>query len=269
MKIALGQKLASYHYPFANLTAKVGLTLSVEKIIASAKFKALGQVRDHLSEISNSCLVFLVRHGETDWNREKRFQGWRQNSLNQTGEEQARSLVNVLSGLPIKKVYSSDLIRGSRAAEIFAAPFKASLTAVPELRELDFGDWSELTKDQVLEKYPRESRLFYERPHRFRAPAGESFWEQKERAEAAFWAIVKSNLGQPIVLMGHGWLNKIILLSVFGIHLSQFWKIPQADNTGIDVLEVGQSIAQSKLWLFHYSGHLSESAREVTGGYDK
>ena len=82
----------------------------------------------------NPCTVILVRHGETDWNVEKKSQGWRDIPLNEKGRDQARDLASEFVHLPLKTIYSCSLSRAAETAEIIAKPHNASLILDPTLR---------------------------------------------------------------------------------------------------------------------------------------
>ncbi len=98
--------------------------------------------------------ILLARHGETDWNREGRYQGWADPSLNESGRAQARTLAAQLRDEPIDAVYSSDLRRARETALIVAAPHGVPVVADPGLREIDVGSWSGLTHAQIQERFP-------------------------------------------------------------------------------------------------------------------
>ena len=98
--------------------------------------------------------ILLARHGETDWNREGRFQGWADPPLNDAGRAQARVLAERLSGTRLDAVYASDLRRAHTTAVIVAAPHDVAVVVDPALREIDVGSWSGLTRSQIEERFP-------------------------------------------------------------------------------------------------------------------
>ena len=98
--------------------------------------------------------ILLVRHGETDWNLERRWQGHIDRPLNDVGRAQARALADRLDSEPFAAVYSSDLARARETAEIVAAAHGLPVHLDPRLREADVGEWSGLTADEIERRYP-------------------------------------------------------------------------------------------------------------------
>ena len=98
--------------------------------------------------------ILLARHGETDWNRERRVQGHTDRPLNEVGRAQARALADRLAAEPIEAVYSSDLARARETAHIVAEPRGLTVVAVPELREKNFGTWEGLTDEEIVARFP-------------------------------------------------------------------------------------------------------------------
>src|SRR5918995_6148846 len=99
--------------------------------------------------------IILARHGETDWNLERRWQGHSDRPLNETGLAQAEELAEELAGEPIAAVYSSDLVRAHETARIVAHRLGLDVVAVPGLRERRFGSWEGLQDVEVERRFPR------------------------------------------------------------------------------------------------------------------
>ena len=97
----------------------------------------------------------LVRHGEADWNVERRVQGHSDRPLTQTGFAQAQALADQLADEPIDAVYSSDLARAHDTARVIADAHGLRVETLPELRERDFGTWEGLTDDEVFDRFPQ------------------------------------------------------------------------------------------------------------------
>jgi probable phosphoglycerate mutase len=137
--------------------------------------------------------ILLARHGETDWNREGRFQGWADPPLNEAGREQARALAERLRDTPFDAVYSSDLRRAHETAAIVAAPHGVPVVSDPDLREIDVGSWSGLTRTEIEERFPGAEHH-----------DGESRTEHLARVLAAVERIARTHHGQRILIVSHG-----------------------------------------------------------------
>jgi probable phosphoglycerate mutase len=118
--------------------------------------------------------ILLVRHGETDWNLERRWQGHTDRPLNQTGRAQARELAKRLATEPPHAIYSSDLARARETAEIVAERLGLPVAVDPRLREVDVGEWSGLTMADVEERFPEALQ---------RRLAGGTGWQDGETYE--------------------------------------------------------------------------------------
>lgn len=112
-------------------------------------------------------LVFLVRHGETDSNREERFAGWSADSLNSRGWEQAEAVARWAARREEKpvRVYTSPVRRAAQTARVLSDRLGAPVRRVRELHELEVGAWKGRTAAEVAERWPEAYRVWKERPH--------------------------------------------------------------------------------------------------------
>jgi broad specificity phosphatase PhoE len=138
----------------------------------------------------------LVRHGETDWNFERRVQGQADRPLNDTGRAQASALADELESEPIDVVYSSDLVRAHETARTVAERKGLPVIALPELREKHFGSWEGLTEEDVLARFP-EAR----RGHWGDAETNE---EVTSRVLAALQRIAETHPHGRVLVVSHG-----------------------------------------------------------------
>jgi probable phosphoglycerate mutase len=140
--------------------------------------------------------ILLARHGETDWNRDRRVQGHSDIPLNDAGRRQARALARLLADEPLDAVYASDLSRARETAEIATVGRGLPVRELVDLRERHFGTWEGLTDTVIRERYP-ESRT---------GPwgDGETFEAMAARVTAALLDIaVRHRLGS-VLVMTHG-----------------------------------------------------------------
>ena len=140
--------------------------------------------------------ILLARHGETDWNLNRRVQGQSDTPLNETGRAQAHALADELAGERIDAVYSSDLVRAHETARIVAETRGLDVTADPDLREKHFGTWEGLTDDEILVRFP-EAR---------RGPwgDGETTEDVSRRVLAALLRIADGHPGGQVLVIAHG-----------------------------------------------------------------
>jgi broad specificity phosphatase PhoE len=187
--------------------------------------------------------ILLVRHGQTDWNLAHRWQGHIDIPLNETGRRQARLLAQRLETLPIKAIYSSDLIRASETARIIAEPLDVLPVTDPALRERNGGKFQSLTFDELQEQYPemwRKVRLENATP-----PDGESLFEVACRITAAYEVIVRRHTGQLVVMVSHGGALNLLIATIVGLPLGKSASISLRGNTGLSIVEIGDNGA----WL--------------------
>lgn len=148
--------------------------------------------------------ILLARHGETDWNRERRVQGHTDTPLNDTGRAQARSLANELAAESLDAVYTSDLARASDTAAIVAEPHGVEIVALAALRERHFGTWEGLTDGEILSRFPDA------RPGHW--GDGEAAEEMSERVLATLRSIAAAHPGGTVLVVGHGGPLRAVLL---------------------------------------------------------
>jgi phosphoserine phosphatase len=144
--------------------------------------------------------ILLARHGETEWNREERYQGHADPPLNETGRAQAEELAERLVGERIDAVYSSDLRRAAETAEIVAARLGLGVEHEPGLREIDVGSWQGLTKAQI------DGRPW----------DGETYEHHAERVTRALREIAARHLGRTLLVVSHGGSLRRVQEAVLG-----------------------------------------------------
>jgi broad specificity phosphatase PhoE len=136
--------------------------------------------------------LLIARHGETDWNRERRWQGHADPPLNDAGREQALALAADVGD--VDAIYASDLRRARETAEIVAAENGAPVHLDERLREVDVGDWSGLTRDEIAARFPGATRW----------ANGETREEMGGRVVAALLEIAAAHQGGRVLVVTHG-----------------------------------------------------------------
>ncbi|WP_425060756.1 Phosphoserine phosphatase 1 [Sporomusa carbonis] len=180
--------------------------------------------------------LILVRHGETLWNLERKYQGHSDIALTDKGLRQAKLVAERLNGEKVDAVYASDLSRALKTAECIAARHNLTVNVVPELREIKFGEWEGLNYEQITERWPGLLGKLWSTPDEIQIPGGETFHQLKERAYTAIKKIVDTHPGQTVVVVAHGGTIGTILCAMLDIHLNHVWSIRQ-DNTAVNIID--------------------------------
>ncbi|NPV54087.1 MAG: histidine phosphatase family protein [Firmicutes bacterium] len=189
--------------------------------------------------------IFLVRHGQTKWNKDSICRGRLDVELDETGISQAAATGKALSHLEFEAVYSSPLKRAMKTAEEIAAFHKShnpnsnialTVTPVDGLIDIDFGEWQGLTIEEVSQRYPDIYRLWQREPQNVRFPGGESLDEVSQRATSAMKSLIAKHPEGNIVMVSHRVVNKVLLCAALGLDNSHFWLIGQ-DTCCINVIE--------------------------------
>jgi phosphoserine phosphatase len=146
--------------------------------------------------------ILLARHGETDWNREGRFQGHADPPLNRTGRDQAVQLSVALMAEELAAVYSSPLRRALETAEIVAASRGLEPVTLDALREVDVGSWSGLTRAEVEQRFPEQYARWLDYGQGWED--GETYDEMGARVVAALLEIAAAHHGERVLAVTHG-----------------------------------------------------------------
>ena len=158
--------------------------------------------------------ILLARHGETDWNRDRRWQGHADPPLNEEGRRQAEALADELADRPLAAVYTSDLRRARETAEIVAKVHRLEVEIEPALREIHVGSWEGLTAAEVEERYPEGWARFQngERGH-----DGETHEDHSLRVVEAVRRIAHEHPDEEILIVSHGGSLRAVQRAVLGL----------------------------------------------------
>ncbi len=162
----------------------------------------------------------MVRHGQTDWNREGKFQGQTDIPLNATGLQQAQALAEKLACQSFEAIFSSDLSRAYQTAEAIAAIAHLPIRQDARLREICQGEWEGMNLFQVIEKYDVDVRSPDRDPVGSRAPGGESLAEVAGRMVEAVREIASQYPDCKVLLVTHGMACACLYCATQGIPLT-------------------------------------------------
>jgi alpha-ribazole phosphatase len=171
-------------------------------------------------------MIFLLRHGEINSDAEKRFIGWTDISLNAKGLHQARQWQRFFSNTTFENVYCSDLIRARRTAEIIGGDRKQCIQETPSLREIRLGEFENLARRDVQERFPEKWRARGENMLSYRPDGGESFNDLCDRV-LPFFEQILSRAKADTLIVAHAGVNRVMLCHVLGIPLENMFRIGQ------------------------------------------
>jgi broad specificity phosphatase PhoE len=181
--------------------------------------------------------LYLVRHGETVWNREGRVQGHTDVPLSAEGVEQARRMAARFDGERIDAVWSSDLGRARTTAAAVAGPRGIDVVATPLLRETMLGEWEGLTEPEVVARGDGDAWIHWRHDPKVHRPPGseplEDVWTRMLRVVSEIRAAVPSG---SVVISGHGGSLRCILCDAIGAPLSSLNRFA-LENTSISLIE--------------------------------
>jgi len=205
--------------------------------------------------------LLLVRHGETEWNRQKKFQGQIDVPLNDNGREQSRSAGEFLKDVPIEFGVSSPMLRPKETAEIILKYHpNVELELLTDLSEISHGLWEGKFEGEIEQAYPGLLKEWQESPETVQMPEGENLAQVWARAIAAWESIVSKYSKQPktVLVVAHDAINKAILCHVFGLGPEHFWNFKQG-NGAVSVIDYphgsdGYPVLQSMNITTHLGG---------------
>lgn len=212
--------------------------------------------------------ILLLRHGETDWNRQSRFQGQIDVPLNATGRQQAGQVAAFLRRSPIQRAYSSPMARPRQTAELVLEHHSdVPLVTCEGLLEIGHGLWEGKLEQDIQAQWPQLLATWKAAPHQvvMPGPGGETIQQVSQRAVAAMERIAQDlDEGDTALVVAHDAVNKAVLCHLLGLSPSHIWSMKQG-NGGVSVIDYpegghGHGIVYSLNLTGHLGGVLDETA---------
>lgn len=181
--------------------------------------------------------IILVRHGQTEWNRNERFRGRADISLNQTGLDQAEATGKWIAAhwKPVA-IYASPLSRAMQTAQATARHFDLPVYPLPGLIDIDYGEWQGLSTEEARQRWSEQVDNWYQAPEKTIIPGGETLGVLRARLMDTLHQLCGKHPDDTIVLVGHTVVNRIMLLGMLGLGNERFWRIRQ-DTCAINLVE--------------------------------
>ncbi|MEQ8192697.1 MAG: histidine phosphatase family protein [Candidatus Eremiobacterota bacterium] len=212
--------------------------------------------------------IYLIRHGETVYNREGRFQGQSNIPLNEAGREQAQKVARrfedqfIQSGENFAAIYSSPFDRTMDTAKAIAEKLHLTPTELPSFKEINMGEWEGQTKTEVLEKYKDQNgvpllKKWHDDPLNNNIPGGETVRQVDNRVTAGLNEIVKNHKPDDnIIIVTHGGPVSVVACHAMKESLKEVSK-KKIENTAVTVVQLDTDIDHSKMLLYNDASHLN------------
>jgi broad specificity phosphatase PhoE len=198
--------------------------------------------------------LILIRHGETEWNKQRRIQGCRSDTrLSQKGLEQADRLAAALRKERIDAIYASPMKRASETAQIIAEACKLPVHVFNELREIDAGELDGLFERELTGPYETAWKEFRNGNASTPLPGGESLQDVQKRTSWAVDRMLEKHIDGTVVVVAHLLANLAMVCQALGINLGQIARFKQAPAS-ITILEL--TTQGNSLFLFNDTCHL-------------
>jgi broad specificity phosphatase PhoE len=182
--------------------------------------------------------LYITRHGETEWNTEKRMQGWRDSNLTNKGKEHATRLGNRLKEVEFEAIYSSSSKRTEMTADLIRGNHEVPIILDERLREINMGIWEGETVSHIQANHPDEFHSFWNTPHLYQPLGGERFDEVRNRVLNCISSIRDIHDSGNILIVTHSVVIKTLLAYFKNLPLERLWEPPFIHDTSLTVVEL-------------------------------
>ncbi len=248
-----------------NFSGDLGQSVQLESMNQTGH---LGEVLPSLRPNHRGVRLLLVRHGETEWNRQTKFQGQIDVPLNDNGRIQARKAEEFLKDVKFDFAISSPMLRPKETAEIILHSHPdIELQLQDGLREIGHGLWEGKLEIEIEQTYPGELERWRTLPQEVQMPEGENLQQVRDRSIDSWQQIVTSALNRQLqtgLVVAHDATNKVLLCHVLGLDNKYFWNFRQG-NGAVSVIDYPQGldslpILQAMNITTHLGGVLDKTA---------
>ena len=216
--------------------------------------------------------IYLIRHAEAEGNLYRRIHGWYDSLITENGFAQIKALEERFRDIPVDAVWSSDLYRTKTTARAVYVPKGLELHTDPGLREINLGDWEDVTWGQARHDFLDELMRFDTDDPTWQAPNGEGFHQLGGRLLETVRRIAAQYPGQTVAIFSHGMAIRQLLGRVKGVPPEEWHAMPHGDNTAVTCLTFdGAQLALTPLELdnSHLPEQISTLARQAWWRKDK
>lgn len=214
--------------------------------------------------MSDSLIIYVIRHGRTALNVQKVFRGHLDGPLDAVGFEQAELTGKFLQDVDLGAIYTSPLERAVQTAEAIKKYQNDGVAVVsePGFMDLSYGEWEGKTYPQVQEQYPELYRLWETDPRAVKVPGAETLQAAKKRTWSALQRLISESTGPALAIVSHRVVNKLLLTGMLGLTESEFWKLQQ-DTCCVNVIEYKRQTDEFAVLKMNESLHVFTLAESI------
>lgn len=217
------------------------LTFWVDEDMKSKIGSWLEQKTTHLKDVTT---IYIVRHGETEWNVQKRKQGHQDSPLTELGKQQAQWLGEALKNEKIDYIYSSSSNRAYHTAEYIRGNRNINIVKCNDLREINLGEWEGLTHEEAKANNAEQHENFWNRPDQFKVNNSETFMDVEKRALSVLNAILTEYKGKSILVVTHTVVVKLLMAYFEGRAMNDIWNPPYIHPACLCKIEINNNEIQ-------------------------
>ena len=200
--------------------------------------------------------LIFVRHAEAEGNVKRIFHGWYNSNLTEKGEEQAKLVANRLKDVKIDVLYSSVLNRTFKTASYIAKQVDLPIITTPDLREINGGDWEDVTWVDIAKRWPEVHSDWEKNPGKLQMPNGESMVSFQQRLLKEIRRIISENEGKTICIVTHGTAIKALRCKFSEMKLENMKNIPWCENTAVTVVDYESDTDEFEVVKYGDATHL-------------
>ncbi|MDJ0737583.1 MAG: histidine phosphatase family protein [Nostocaceae cyanobacterium] len=228
----------------------------------------MGDILPSLRPNHQGIRLLLVRHGETEWNREGRYQGQIDVNLNQEGKLQSQKTAQLLQNVELDLMVSSSMVRAKETAEIILQHHQGvRLDLHDGFKEIIHGLWEGKLETEIEQEFPGQLQQWRTIPTQLQVPLGENLAQLWQRTVQAFDYIIKSALNEQlktISVVAHGGINQVLLCHILGLSAESFWSFRQS-NGAVSVIDYPKGFSGLPvLQAMNINSHISKSVLDMT-----
>lgn len=181
--------------------------------------------------------LYIVRHGETEWNRQEKLQGWNDSDLTEKGRGCALLLGERLKEIPFDAIYSSSSKRALETAKIILGKRQEKIILEDDLREIYLGNWQGQTHEALKKKFPNEFAAFIHRLDHYEPITGESFSDVQSRVKRVIERIITEHPSGNVLIVTHSVCIEVLISIYKSVPLGNLGTVQPIPGTSLSIIE--------------------------------